>query len=679
MKPDGVESENATPSDAPSLRRQAEESLRAQPTRSGGRLSHDEAIALVHELQVHQIELELQNEELVRTRREAEALRDRYADLYDFAPVGYFTLDRVGAIREANLAGAVQLGVDRGSLIGAWFATFLHPDNRAGFAVFCTRVLTGGTTEMCEVSLLARTGRGAWHAQLGGHADAAGAAEYIRLVVTDITDRWRIEDALRESEAKYRSLVDDDITGIFTTDHNGRILDCNPAFARMFRFASVEEARSTSITETYESPADWAALLDQLRRERRVEGDKCFRRRRDGGRIHVIENFIGEFNGAGDLIRIKGYAVDDTHRYQAEEALRESEETLQGIFRAAPVGIGIISGQAITMVNDQLCWMTRYTREELVGQDGHLLYPGDEAYNSVVQEVDDLVARDGMDAHETRWRRRDGTCFDLLLTHASLDPSRPFERIIFSVLDITKCRESERAIQVYTDELKRSNEELQRFAYVASHDLQEPLRTIVSFSELLKRRYRGLLDADADEFIDYIVEGGRRMQTLIKDLLQLSQIETEGKPPVKTDPRNVMADVLRILESPIHEANATVTVGDLPPVMVDAAQLALVFTNLIGNAVKYRRPDVPLEIRVSAEQEGTCWRFAVTDNGIGIEPVYFERIFVIFQRLHTRDEYEGTGIGLAIVRKIVERYGGRVRVESMLGEGATFFFTLPAA
>ena len=169
------------------------------------------------------------------------------------------------------------------------------------------------------------------------------------------------------------------------------------------------------------------------------------------------------------------------------------------------------------------------------------------------------------------------------------------------------------------------------------------------------------------------------MQRLIEDLLQLSRVETSAKQPVPTDSEEVVADVLRLLETPIREAGATVTVEDLPTVMADAAQIAQVFTNLIGNALKYRRPDVPPEVRISAERAGRFWRFAVADNGIGIEEQYLDRIFVIFQRLHTRGEYEGTGIGLSVVRKIVERHGGTVQVESVPGEGSTFSFTLPAA
>jgi PAS domain S-box-containing protein len=392
-----------------------------------------------------------------------------------------------------------------------------------------------------------------------------------------------------------------------------------------------------------------------------------------------MENLIGDFDETGALVQIRGYIRDDTQQYQAETALRERERTLQGIFRAAPIGIGMVSHRRILEANDQLCRMTGYSRDQLIGQDARMLYPSDEAYEYVGREKYAQILADGVGAVETEWRTKDGVIRDILLSSSPIDLARPHEDVVFNALDITPLRESERELERYMDELRASNEELQRFAYVASHDLQEPLRSIISFSQLLERRYKGQLDQDADDFIGFIIDGGTRMQRLILDLLQLSRVETKAKPLVPTESEGVVTDALRLMETAIADAGATVTVGPMPRVMADAAQLAQVFQNLISNALKYRRPDVPPEVRISAEREGRFWRFSVADNGIGIEAEYFDRIFVIFQRLHTREEYEGTGIGLAVVKKIVERHGGRVRVESTPGMGSTFSFTLPAA
>ena len=226
-------------------------------------------------------------------------------------------------------------------------------------------------------------------------------------------------------------------------------------------------------------------------------------------------------------------------------------------------------------------------------------------------------------------------------------------------------------------ELERSNQELQLFAYVASHDLQEPLRMVASYLQLLERRYKGALDADADEFIGYAVDGASRMQTLLHDLLAYSRVGTRGKPLVPTGSGEVLSQTLMNLKVAIEESGAEVTHGDLPEVLADGTQLSQVFQNLIGNAIKFRGDRSP-RIEISLDRSGGEWVFGVRDNGIGIDPQYADRIFLIFQRLHTRGEYPGTGVGLAICKKIVERHGGRIWMESELGKGSTFYFTLPA-
>jgi PAS domain S-box-containing protein len=251
--------------------------------------------------------------------------------------------------------------------------------------------------------------------------------------------------------------------------------------------------------------------------------------------------------------------------------------------------------------------------------------------------------------------------------------------------DITARKQAEQALAEKAQELQRSNTELEQFAYVASHDLQEPLRMIASYTQLLGRRYKGKLDSDGDEFISYAVEGATRMQVLINDLLAYSRVGTRGKPFARTDCNEVLARTLANLKISIEETGAKITHDPLPQVIADSSQLAQLFQNLIGNAIKFHSPDRTPEIHVFTPQEGLPqangsaqeWLVAVRDNGIGIEEKYFERIFVLFQRLHTREQYPGTGIGLAVCRKIVERHGGRIWVESTPGKGSTFYFTLP--
>lgn len=235
-------------------------------------------------------------------------------------------------------------------------------------------------------------------------------------------------------------------------------------------------------------------------------------------------------------------------------------------------------------------------------------------------------------------------------------------------IELTKANEA----------LTSSNAELERFAYVASHDLQEPLRMVASYTQLLARRYQGKLGSDADEFIGFAVDGARRMQTLIQDLLSYSRVTTKGQSLQLTHTEAACKSAIQNLQASIRESGASVNVGPLPDVIADGAQLTQLFQNLIGNAIKYRDGRSP-EIDIGTKATASEWIFFVQDNGIGIEPQYFERIFQMFQRLHTRMEYSGTGIGLAICRKIVERHGGRIWVESQPGRGSTFLFTIPRA
>ena len=237
---------------------------------------------------------------------------------------------------------------------------------------------------------------------------------------------------------------------------------------------------------------------------------------------------------------------------------------------------------------------------------------------------------------------------------------------------------AEKAAQQHATDLARSNADLEQFAYVASHDLQEPLRMVASYTQLLARRYQGKLDADADAFIGFAVEGATRMQRLIQDLLAYSRVGTRGGEFVATDCNALVDQVVADLAATIIEdSGASVTRGDLPCVVADPSQLGQVFQNLIVNAIKYHG-DEPPRVHIAAERQESAWLLTVRDNGIGIDPQYHQRIFVIFQRLHSRADYPGTGIGLAICRKVVERHGGRIWVESELGRGAAFCFTLPA-
>ena len=245
-----------------------------------------------------------------------------------------------------------------------------------------------------------------------------------------------------------------------------------------------------------------------------------------------------------------------------------------------------------------------------------------------------------------------------------------------AIRDISVRKEAEANLLQKVEELNRSNEELGEFAYAASHDLQEPLRMVASYTQLLSRRYKGKLDSDADEFIAFAVDGASRMQRLIQDLLAYSRVGTKVKNLLDTSSEEALQQALVNLRGAIEESGALVTHDPLPTVRADEMQLIQLFQNLVGNAIKYQSPGVP-QVQISAAKNGEKkWLFSVQDNGLGIDPQYFEKIFGMFQRLHKRQEFAGTGIGLAICKKIVERHGGSISVESQPGQGSTFRFTL---
>ena len=226
------------------------------------------------------------------------------------------------------------------------------------------------------------------------------------------------------------------------------------------------------------------------------------------------------------------------------------------------------------------------------------------------------------------------------------------------------------------EDLKRSNEDLQQFAYVASHDLQEPLRAINSFSQLLEEKYKDKLDTDGKEFLYFITDGAQKMNNLIKDLLLYSRITTHAQPPTYNDLEVILKDALFNLHEAIKESGAVITYDTLPTLKVDKTQFLQLFQNYISNAIKFRR-EIPPKVHIGAKLENNMWVFSIEDNGIGIESKYFDRLYNIFYRLHTKEEYPGTGIGLPICKKIVQRYGGKVWVESELGKGSTFYFSIP--
>ncbi len=405
--------------------------------------------------------------------------------------------------------------------------------------------------------------------------------------------------------------------------------------------------------------------------------------RRKSGEEFPLEAAISRTVVNGES-RYTAILRDVSERRRAEQALRESESLFRTALEWSPIGMAIrdLDGHWLA-VNRALCDLVGYTEEELRKLSfREISHPDDVDADAVLAE--ELLAgqRQGY-SREKRYVHKDGHVVWILLAVTLVRSERGEPRFFIAQMkNITDRKNAQALLARQTEELARSNAELEQFAYVASHDLQEPLRMVASYTQLLARRYEGQLDEKADRWIGYAVDGAQRMQALINDLLALSRVGTHGRPLQLCQCDAMLTRVLESLAVAIAESEAEVTVDALPPLHADAGQLGQLFQNLIGNALKFRRPGVPPRIHVGVERRNRDglgeWLFSVSDNGIGMDPSYTEQVFVLFQRLHTREEYPGTGIGLAICRKIVDRHGGRIWVESTPGAGSTFYFILPA-
>jgi len=521
--------------------------------------------------------------------------------------------------------------------------------------------------------------------------DESGQVLHVLESFTDITPQRQMVEALRESEERYRTLIELSPEPI-AVHHQGKVVYANPACATMVGARTPQDLIGKPILQ-FVHPDDHDLVRERVRRMLAYGETGSLKEERflalDGHVINVA--VVAAPITFENLPAVMVLFQDITERKQAEEALHESEEKFRMLIHSSRDGI---------LLNDEEGAILEWNS----GMEGITGIPKEDAVGCTLIQVASRLLMDGVTIEDMEHRILAKIAeLNQPVTYSSeipyveatiqhLDGSPRFiqaqsfrftsrGRVLYGAVirDVTEGKRAELTLKEYANRLKQSNEDLERFAYISSHDLQEPLRAIVSYTQLLERRYKDNLDRDADEYLHYIVDGGKRMQDLIHDLLEFSRVNTKGGKFRTIEANAVVEDTLAALLPQTQAAGVTIIVDPLPAVMADPVQLRQVFQNLISNALKFRKPDVPVEIHISAEQLKDKVEFSVADNGIGIEPQYFEKIFVIFQRLHAMDKYEGTGIGLAIVKRIIDRHGGRIWVESEPGKGSTFHFTIPAA
>jgi PAS domain S-box-containing protein len=486
----------------------------------------------------------------------------------------------------------------------------------------------------------------------------------------------------KESEARYRGLLEAAPDAMVVVNQRGEIVLLNVQAEKQFGYHR-DELLGQQVTNIIphgfaerliadgtRSAAD--ALAQQI-----GTGIELSALREDGTEF-PIEIMLSPLESAEGIL-VTAAIRDITVRRAAELRLSQTEARYRGLLEAAPDAMVVVNkGGEIVLLNVQAEKQFGYRRDELIGQMVTNIIPHGFAERLIADsqrsEKDALEQQIGTGI-ELQALRKDGSEFPIEIMLSPLTSSEGV-LITAAIRDISARKTAENLLQEKIGELKRSNEELGHFADIASHDLQEPLRMVSSYTQLLARRYKGKLDTDADEFISFAVDGATRMQRLIQDLLVYSRVETKGKELRDTSSEQALQHAVMNLGVAIEDSGALVTHDPLPAVRADEIQLIQLFQNLVGNAIKYQKPGIPT-VHISAARDGEDkWMFSVKDNGLGIEPQYFDRIFGMFQRLHKREEFSGTGIGLAICKKIVERHGGKISVESLPNEGSTFRFAL---
>ncbi len=612
-------------------------------------------------------------------------MEGRYRGLLEAAPDAMVVVNVGGEIVLLNVRAEQEFGYSRDELVGQPVKNII-PEG------FAERIIADGARSPAE-ALAQQIGTGI--ELIGRRKDGSVFPIEIMLsplespegilvtaAIRDISLRKGAETHLAQMEGRYRGLLEAAPDAMVVVNVGGEIVLLNVQAEKKFGYRRDELVgqkvkniipegfAERIIADGTRSPAE--ALAQQI-----GTGIELIGRRKDGS-VFPIEIMLSPLESPEGVL-VTAAIRDISLRKGAETHLAQMEGRYRGLLEAAPDAMVVVNvGGEIVLLNVRAEKEFGYRRDELVGQKVKNIIPegfAERIIADAVRSAEDALAQQIGTGIELIGRRKDGSEFPIELMLSPLESADGI-LVTAAIRNISVRKLAEANLVRKLDELYRSNEELGQFAYIASHDLQEPLRMVASYTQLLSRKYKGKLDAEADEYIAFAVDGANRMQRLIQDLLAFSRVGTKGKDLVDTSSEAALLQALQNLRGAITESGAQVTHEPMPAVLADEMQLTQLFQNIIGNAIKYQKPGIP-QVHISAARNGGAkWMFSVQDNGLGIDPQYFDKIFGMFQRLHKREEFAGTGIGLAICKKIAERHGCSILVESTLGQGSTFRFAL---
>lgn len=503
--------------------------------------------------------------------------------------------------------------------------------------------------------------------------------------------KHKMEKKLESRLQYFKNVFDHAPIGIFHSTLEGKFIRVNYAFSDMYGYETPEDlindVNKTTIAEKlYLNPNRRLEFISTALEDDKWHSHKNEYLRKDGSIMIGELCFRTIKKDDGTVKYVEGFVEDVTEQKELEEAQMKTEmiawdrlAEIDGIYDSSPIGLCTLDKDLrYIRINENLAQINGIPAIKHIGKTPREIIP------TLAEKIESMAKQTLKTGQPIMSREIDGvTPAKPSVLRTWIFQSVPFKDILgsiigisFSVLEITAMKKVQQEIADTVKKLELSNEELQRFAYVVSHDFKEPLRMVSSFTQLIQARYLGKLDKEADEFIDFIVEGSRRMEILLDDLLAYSRITSAEDKYKEINLDSIIEECMFNLKLAIEENNVEITWESLPTVFVNRTQMIHVFQNLIANAIKFRGDNTP-KIHISAQIEEDHWILGVGDNGIGIDPQYNERIFEVFQRLHRRDEYEGTGMGLFLTKKIVERHNGHIWVESEPGNGSTFYFTLP--